>query len=361
MASEKQEVLNQFRFSRMIWPILIGLSVLAYAIYQINQVDLSMDQVLQYTTWSNVLKWAGIGFLCMIGRDLGYIIRMRILTDKKLSWRAAFEVTLLWEFSSALTPSIVGGSAVAIFMLLKEKISLGRSTAIIFITIFLDEVFYVLTLPIALIWIGHEALFNPVGEIESSIGTGLITAFWIAYGVIVAYTIFLAFALFIRPEGTSRVFRRLFKTRLLKRWEDRGDKMAEDLLTASYEFRTKPVAYWAKAFGATVMAWMGRYLVLNCVLAAFTNLSLYEHTVAFGRQAIMFVVMIVSPTPGSSGIAEGAFTNLFSEFAPPSLTPGDEVLAFMLILATVWRLITYYPYVLIGVPLLPRWISRVFK
>ncbi|MCB0841633.1 MAG: hypothetical protein KDE26_00025, partial [Bacteroidetes bacterium] len=32
-----------------------------------------------------------------------------------------------------------------------------------------------------------------------------------------------------------------------------------------------------------------------------------------------------------------------------------------LILATVWRIISYYPYLLIGIFLLPRWISRVFK
>ena len=352
MQNERQEVLKQFKLSRMIWPLLIGVGVLAYALWDLSKTDLDIEQIMSYTTTSKVVKWLGLGFLVMIIRDVGYIWRMRILTDGKLNLRSAFEVTLLWEFASALTPSVVGGSALAIFMLVKEKISLGRSTAIVFITIFLDEIFYLMMLPLVLIAVGQDVVFGPVNGDGSAFGTGLIVSFWIAYGVIFAYTVFLAFAIFVRPEGTSRIFKKLFKTRLFKRWEHRGEKMANDLLTASHEFRSKPFVYWIKAYGATFMAWMGRYLVLNCVLSAFTDLNLYEHTVAFARQAIMFVVMIVSPTPGSSGIAETVFEALFTEFSPVGL---------VLMLAIIWRLISYYPYVFIGIPLINRWTARVFK
>ncbi|MEM6265132.1 MAG: lysylphosphatidylglycerol synthase domain-containing protein, partial [Bacteroidota bacterium] len=66
----------------------------------------------------------------------------------------------------------------------------------------------------------------------------------------------------------------------------------------------------------------------------------------------LFIWMIVSPTPGSSGIAEGGFQLLFSDFTP---------LGLGLALATLWRLITYYPYLFIGIPILPRWLARVYK
>ena len=56
-------------------------------------------------------------------RDLGYMYRIRVLTDKYLSWRKSFDVIMLWEFASALTPSVVGGSGIAIFILNREKIN----------------------------------------------------------------------------------------------------------------------------------------------------------------------------------------------------------------------------------------------
>lgn len=352
MASSRQDILKQFRLSRVIWPFLIGLLVLIYAGYRISQEDITLEAILARTSWGNMLGWLGLGFVFMIVRDLGYIWRMRILTDKQLTWRSAFEVTILWEFASALTPSVVGGSALAIFMLIKEKIRAGRSTAIVFVTIFLDEVFYIVILPLLLLFVDHDLIFNPISDQESTIGTGLILAFWIAYCVLIAYTLFLAFALFIKPDATAGIIKRGFRWRLLNRWESGAANLAEDLLIASREFRTKSFGFWARGWTATFLAWMGRYLVLNCVLSMFTNLSLFEHMVAFARQVVMFQVMLVSPTPGGSGFAEGAFSQMLSEFAPAGT---------VLILAFLWRLITYYPYMFVGIPLLPRWLRRVFR
>lgn len=352
MASSRQDVLNQFRFSRVIWPILIGLLVLVYAVYKISQEDISLEVILTHTTWQSMAGWLAVGFLCMVVRDLGYIWRMRILTDEKLSWRSAFEVTILWEFASALTPSVVGGSALAIFMLIKEKISAGRSTAIVFITIFLDEMFYILVLPALLLIVSNDSIFDPISNTESTFGTGLIVAFWIAYCIIIAYTIFLAFALFVNPSGTASTIKKLFRTRLLKRWEKGAIKLSDELLIASKEFRAKTASFWVRSGAATLLAWIGRYLVLNCVLSMFTVLSLHEHMIAFARQVVMFQIMLVSPTPGGSGFAEGAFTQMLSEFAPAAGT--------IIILAFLWRLITYYPYMFVGIPLLPRWLRRVF-
>ncbi|WNJ16831.1 lysylphosphatidylglycerol synthase transmembrane domain-containing protein [Pontibacter sp. G13] len=351
--TNQDEALKEFRSTRLIWPILIGVAILGYTIYQLRQ-----DGINPFTDidWNlHVFGWIALGFVCMAIRDIGYIWRMRLLTDEKLNWRSAIEVTLLWEFASALSPSIVGGSAVAIFMLMREKISAGRSTAIVFITIFLDELFYIAILPIVLLIVDHHQIFGPVNGVEAGtrFGTGLIVGFWIAYFVLMSYTSFLAFALFFNPAGTNRVLRKVVHWKIFSRWQESGEKMADELMIASREFRSKSFGYWTKAWISTCLAWLGRYLVLNCVLAAFNpNLSFHEHVVAFARQAVMFVVMIVSPTPGSSGIAEGVFGQLFAEFSPDGV---------VLILANVWRLITYYPYLFIGIIVFPIWLRRVMR
>ncbi|RMG60557.1 MAG: UPF0104 family protein [Bacteroidetes bacterium] len=355
-----EEVLREFRLSRLIWPVLIGLGVLGYAGYRIAQEDFRLQDLGDAYSWSHLLGWIALGFVVMVIRDIGYIWRMRILTDGKLSWRSAIEVTLLWEFASSLTPSVVGGSAVAIYMLIKEKISAGRSTAIVFVTIFLDELFYLVMLPLVMIFVDQHLLFGPMDGSETTFGTGLLVGFWIAYGLIFAYTLFLAFALFWKPQATSRIIRSLFTIRFLRRWHPPAKRLAMDLLVAAEEFRRKKWRYWLRAWLATFIAWMGRYLVLNCVLIAFASLTFYEHMVAFARQAVMFIVMIVSPTPGSSGVAEGMFSRMFQEF----LVGNEAGLAagtLVLVLASLWRLISYYPYLVLGIPLLPRWLRRVYR
>jgi uncharacterized protein (TIRG00374 family) len=353
LSEESKDIIRKFRPGRVIWPLLIGLGVAGFMLY--NEFD---PEAFGRVHWgAYAISAILLGFLMMVIRDAAYIFRMRLLTDNQLSWRSAFEVTLLWEFASAVTPSVVGGTPVAVYMLTKEKISLGKSTAVVFLTIFLDEFFYVLIVPPVVLLIGTEQMFATVGsfgEGASLFGQSLVVTFWIAYSVITAYVTLLALGIFIMPYKVHRVIKRLFLTRLLRRWKYAGFKMAEDLLASSENFQGKPVKYWAKAFISTVFAWMARYLVLNCILAAYTGsaMGLMEHVIAYGRQAVMFVMMIVSPTPGSSGLAEFLFRSFLGDLTPEGLGAA---------MAISWRLISYYPYLIIGSLLLPRWVGRVFS
>ncbi|MGB3585471.1 MAG: TIGR00374 family protein, partial [Tunicatimonas sp.] len=54
--------------------------------------------------------------------------------------------------------------------------------------------------------------------------------------------------------------------------------------------------------------------------------------------------------PGSSGTAEFFFNQFFYEFL------GD----YTIVTNILWRMLTYYPYLLLGAIFLPRWIKRVF-
>ncbi len=307
---QQQDILREFRLRNIIWPLLIGAGVLGYAIYQIiAESQQTGENPLKGVNWTlGLFGMLMLGLMCMFLRDLGYVWRMRLMTDRKLSWRSAAEVILLWEFGSALTPSVVGGSALAIFMLIKEKISAGKSTAIVFITIFLDECFYILIFPLVLLFTDYRQVFGASTAPEVLGWTiPLEGFFWAAYLVLLAYTSFLAFALFIRPEGTNRVIRRLFNWKRLARWKEGATRLANELQLAAEEYRGKSLVFWVKASLSTFLAWMGRYLALNCVLAAFVVLNFSDHLTAFARQVILFQVMLVSPSPGASGFAEGTF------------------------------------------------------
>ncbi len=355
MDKDQSFILKYFKLRKIIWPILIGLlGTFGLMFYQdMIAGDGNTWNAISSISWTyRSFIWISIGFLLMVIRDLAYSWRLRILSNNKLSWLSSIEIVLLWEFTSAVSPSVVGGSAIAIFLLNKENIPIGRGTALIFMTIFLDEVFYLLIIPLTVLFLGSGPIFMPLLASTSVFGTSVLIIFWIVYAVIFLYTCFLAFALFIYPNGVNRAVKRLFLTNLFKRWKRKGFKMANDLLVASQEFRQKTFSYWMKATLSTLLAWLARYLVLNCVIAAFAVISLgfAEHILAFARQGIMFIMMIVSPTPGSAGIAEFMFQTMLQDLIPDRLD---------LALAGLWRLISYYPYLLIGLIILPRWLKRI--
>ena len=104
----------------------------------------NISDILKEIQWSAQSSFFILMAVLMIFvRDLSYVIRIRLLTDKKLSWYRSFIVIMMWEFASALSPGVVGGAAVAMFILNREKIPLGRATALVVITAFMDNLCFV--------------------------------------------------------------------------------------------------------------------------------------------------------------------------------------------------------------------------
>ena len=132
---EKKSPLGKIKLSNAIYPILIGLGVVGYMLWR--DFDPAVFAGISFT-WHTAF-WLLMAVLFMFGRDLGYMIRIRVLSGDSLNWRQAFRVIMLWEFTSAITPSAVGGTSVAILYVHKEGISVGRSSAILILTSFLDE------------------------------------------------------------------------------------------------------------------------------------------------------------------------------------------------------------------------------
>jgi hypothetical protein len=356
MVAKTSDLLKQFSPGRILLPVVLGLGIVGYTLYgEWVKSDLPMGEVLDRFAWtSRSVFWIALALLMMMLRDFGYMWQLRILTDRKLEWRTCLEIILLWDFFAAVSPSMVGGAAVAVFMLVKEQISIGRSTAIVFTTVFLDQVFYTSLPFFASLFVPQADIFAPLHYIRSELlGTSMMVGFWVAWGGLVVYLILLIAALFVAPHWINWWLTRLLMLRMFRFWRSRGLHMVNDLLTASRDLRDRKSIFWLQVWVATSLAWIGRYLVLNCVLAAFSPvpMTLIDHLLAIGRQAVLWIVMVLSPTPGSAGVAELGFSWLFGDFAPAGVALG---------LAILWRLISYYPYLIIGVPVMTRWVKRVY-
>lgn len=345
-------LVSKLKPSRIIIPVVIGLAVVAWFIIK----DINVDALRKlHFTWSTVF-WIFVAWCCMLGRDLGYMIRIRILTEKDLTWLQAFRVIMLWEFTSAITPSTVGGTAVAVVFIHKEGISVGRSTSVVLATSFLDELYFVIMFPVILLTVGGKILFTTSAQSTGvALLNNLVVVAIIGYTIILAWVIFVGYGLFVDPVKIKQTLIYVFRLPLIRRWRGSAVKAGDDIVESSHELKRKPVSFWIKVFAATFLSWTSRYWVVNAILVAFFSVS--DHFLIFARQLLTWIIMIILPTPGGSGFAELILGRYITDAIPadPAYAGG---IAFAI--AIIWRLISYYPYLLVGALIIPGWIQKKF-
>lgn len=347
MALNRKQILKTFSPTKVFLAVIFGVSVSLYNFYiktsEKGVIDQLSNSVIELSP-----VWVFVAFLVLLIRDFGYVHRIRYLTQKELTWGSSVSTVLLWEFASAVTPSVVGGSAVAVFILNKEKISFGKSLAYVMLTAILDNLFFILLAPLVLFFIPNFKF--PVLDLASF---NLESIFWVSYLLILAYTLFMVAGVFVSPRSIKWVLVKICSLPLLKKWNEWAHEQGEQIVLSSKEFKGKGVRYWLNAVLSTVFIWSARYLMLNCLIAAFIPvLSFTDHTVIFGNQVVMWIAQLLSPTPGSGGFAEVYFSSFFgSYFKEGSFT---DVVGF------VWRFMTSYLYLIIGALVLRGWVKKVF-
>lgn len=346
--SKSKKVTEIFKTKKIAIPILIGILVTSIILFKNTDW-----QAFNKINWNfNFFFWLIIALMMIMIRDIAYMYRIRVLTDRKISWRNSFDVIMLWEFASAVTPSVVGGTGIALFILNKEGINAGKSTAIAMITALLDELFYILVVPIVILIIGTQFLFpeNLTERIIFGMHFPIKEVFLLGYGFMLLLTLLISYGIFVSPKKFKRLLIVIFKIRFFKRWEEKAINIGNDMIQTSNELKIKPSSYWIKAFGATLFSWTARFWMVNCLILAFTSVE--DHFLVYGRQLVMWVILLISPTPGGTGIAEFAFSEFLHDFIPIGLAG---------LLAILWRLTSYYPYLFIGMLVLPRWLKRVYR
>ena len=331
-----------FSIKRVLIPIVIGFAFSAYSLYASN-FDLTVlkgiDISLKYIFWALV---------CMVMRDLMYIVRIRILTERQLSWVDSWHVVMLWEFASSVTPSMVGGSVFAIYFVNQERLSLGRSTAIVLTTAMLDEIFYILTVALLLMIVGTDLV-----QFGNSLPFNPMLFFFLGYGVIIAMTTCITLGIFVAPHEIKKILVVLFSFSFLKKWQPKMERTGDELIATSIELKGKSFGYWAKAFIATALTWTARFMVLNFLILALNpelGFHIMQQLMFFAKQLVMWVILMISPTPGASGIAELSVSAFFKNDFPEHTHAAVAVL---------WRAISYYPYLAVGLVILPIWLRKI--
>lgn len=341
---------KKFSTWKILLPVVIGLTVVAL-MFMHDAKSENLGEI-----WSNIhfsgktVIFLVLAVICMFVRDLGLTWRFRSLTNRQLSWKQAWTVDMMCEFTNCVTPSIVGGSSLGPIYLNSEGVDFGRATTLMLTTLFMDELFFVVACPLVV-------LLTPMHDIFSS-GTegfsqGIRFTFWIVYSFIALWTFILFTGIIWKPIWIKKTLGKISTWKFLKKWSASINGFGDNMVAASKELRSKNFGFWLEVFCGTAIAWTARYFVVNALFLGFLPDTDKYQWIILARQFVIWVVLMVSPTPGGAGLSEWIFSNYYGDLV------GTAGMA--LILSVFWRLITYYLYLLIGVCVTPSWLRSYYE
>ncbi|MGB0346643.1 MAG: lysylphosphatidylglycerol synthase transmembrane domain-containing protein [Balneolaceae bacterium] len=320
-----------------------------YVVISIGLSVLTMAGVIWYTYTPGILdhlawkRMPGLVIALVVSflRVWATAAKFRVLSEGTVSWLGAFRITLSWDFTSAVTPSTIGGAPMATYAMTKEGLKLGEATAIILYSVLLDQIWFALAIPILLI----SGIFYAVVPPEA----GLVgdVSMIILYMTLLSYAGLLAYGVLVNPAAIKKVVKIIFKLPFLNRYEEKISSEAENLESYAHQLRKKPFSFLLKAFSCSTLSWLCRVALPTIVIL---SLLPAPEILSVLRSLAMNLTFLVVPTPGGSGGVEG----LFVLFQAP-LISRESFIGLALFL---WRIISYYITIGIGMAATTWYINR---
>ena len=340
---------KSLRLSRVVLPAILGLAVVIYLL--IRQLD--RESLLSIQWGQEVLLWIGIAVLMFAIRHMAYAWRLRILTNNHFSWRKCIELIFIWEFASAVSPTSLGGSATAIILLSQEDYPTAKTVSVILYSVVLDTLFFLIAIPLCFAIYGPLIIRPGMDTLADMDGFGL--TFVLVMLAMLIYGSFFFYGLFINPSKLKYFLYWLGRWPFLRRFREGFERTGNEVMISSRELYTKDWKFHLKAFSSTIIGWLLKFLILNAVYLAivdFAKTDFYSHVLLYARNHTMFAITAFSPTPGGSGVAEILFNGFLHDFIPKEIS---------VIVMSIWRILTYFIYLIAGVLIVPNWINKILQ
>lgn len=349
-SEDQQQALKSIRMSRVIVPIVIGVGAVSYLLWR--KFDPQEFANIEWT--QHTFVWMGIAVLLFLLWHLAYSARLRMLSQKAFSWWKSIELIAIWEFASAVSPSAVGGSTVAFFILAQEKLPVAKTTMIVLYTIMLDGFFFIVTIPVLYALFG-SSIMRPGAE--GFYDTGAWAFYFVgAYAIMTTYSLFFYYGIFVNPNQLKRILGFFTRFPLLRRYHRNAIKLGNDMIVASQELKQQGWRFHFMAGFSTFVIWTLRFLILSSCIIAFVDTMPLDFGTQFelyARLETMFLIFLFSPTPGGAGVIELLFGGFLKDYI---INPTVST-----VISTFWRILTYYSYMLAGAVVIPNWINNILK
>jgi len=344
-----ESVLKSVKPSKIVIPVILG--VVAIVWLMLKKFDLNEFYKIEWT--GHTIQWIGVAILLLVARHLLYSLRLYLISGREFTYLKCIELLFIWEFSTAVAPTNVGGAAVALFVLIQEKLSTAKTVTIVIFKVLLDSIFFLTILPLSMMIFGWQIIRPDIKTFADIGGWGY--TFLMVFVLMLLQGGILFYGLFINPAGIKKLLEFFTKLPVLNRFKARATLLGDEIVVASEELRLHSWKFHLAAFGVTAMAWMTRFLLINSLIIAFIphlHNDWYNQFLLFARISTMYIVTLFSPTPGGAGIAELVFGGFMSDFVQSTTA---------LVIALIWRLLTYYSYLIAGVFVIPNWVNKILK
>jgi len=265
--------------------------------------------------------------------------RLKILANAidpnvKISFWKSTKIVIANLFLAGITPSMAGGEPVRIYLLNKEGMSIGGSTATVLGERLIDAFFILLVAPFG--------FFIYKDKLSSEY---LSSGLWIGVIVFILLIILFIFAI-LKPEKVKSFLIYLNKklNRILKKQESESKiiKKIGDEVDNFHNSMTCFVGERKKALFIagilTVLFWSTGFMIPSMI---FLGLGLPPFFIeSYAAQILLLVIIMMPTTPGSTGVAELSIAGLYGVLI------GSTLLGVFIVL---YRFISYHMNLIAGV------------
>ncbi len=264
----------------------------------------------------------------------GGIIHMLLRAQgEHVGFWTTVKIGLIGIYYSYITPSSTGGQPAQVVYLRRDKVSVGNSTAVLFVKFFAYQLAFVLCTVVSLIYM-YPSLKRDDPQLIPIVLLGIaINGLWII-------AIPLLFSPKILKKLCGGVTKLLLKCTFLKKRETYMEKVhgfEADFSSYTMKFRSK-MRYVLLAILWSIPQVILQMSVLYVVFRAFSLDLPYGELLCM--QTMLQASVCFIPLPGASGAQELGFSMFFKSY----FASGDILYTAVL----VWRFFTYYIIVLLG-------------
>lgn len=274
-----------------------------------------------------------IGILCMVIYLFleGYNIRRTLkVLNENITIKQAMKYSIIGFFFSSITPAASGGQPMQIYYMHKDKISVANSTLALLINLTSMQI---VTITIAL----FSLIFN-----YKFMNQVLITLFIL--GITLNMTALSILLISIFSKRLSRwlimLAIKLLKIFRIKNIKEKKYKLVVEL--KSYQKSAKYIKSHKKMMLKILITTAVQFLIYYSIAywtyrsLGFKGAHIMEITT---MQSILFATVSSIPSPGSVGVSEGAFIEIFRNIYPTHMIKSATLLN---------RAINFYLFVLIS-------------
>ncbi|MDF2889363.1 MAG: hypothetical protein K0R23_3748 [Lacrimispora sp.] len=249
-----------------------------------------------------------------------YMIMHRLSQD--VSYKNCIDYTYIGNYFSAITPGACGGQPAQMYYMNKDKIYVDISAITIFLMVFVSQIVVVLMGGVFTV-----LRFNILAKSAHWFIWLLIAGACVMLLLTVALSV-LMFSRVIIPFLLDLVLKFGKKFHLFKKPGEIKEKF--DLLIISYREKSRLIIknpdLFIRVFVVTVFQWFAYCLVSFLVYLSF-GYRKNDFLDLMAGQSFINIAVAAVPLPGSVGIAEKAYLNVFGQFYPSEQLPSAMILS----------------------------------